>query len=79
MKKIEINKIKKNRTYTYEEIKEMFEDAAAETCANPFGDIEKLDKKPSTGMEVSAMLLGIIITHTLGDNLFEDEEETNAK
>lgn len=28
MEKIEINKIKKNRTYTYEEIKEMFEDAA---------------------------------------------------
>lgn len=45
MEKIEINKIKKNRTYTYEEIKEMFEDAAAKTCVNPFGDIEKLDKK----------------------------------
>lgn len=44
MEKIEINKIKKNRTYTYEEIKEMFEDAAAKTCVNPFGDIEKLDK-----------------------------------
>ena len=73
MEKIEINKIKKNRTYTYEEIKEMFEDAAAET----FGDIEKLDKKPSTGMEVSAMLLGVIITHTLGDNLFEQEENEN--
>lgn len=74
---MEILKIEKGKTYTYEEIKEMFEDAAAETCVNPFGDIEKLDKKPSTGMEVSAMLLGVIITHTLGDNLFEQEENEN--
>lgn len=44
MGKIEINKIKKNKAYTYEEIKEIFEEAAAKTCANPFGDVEKLDK-----------------------------------
>lgn len=79
MEKIEINKIKKNKAYTYEEIKEIFEEAAAKTCANSFGDVEKLDKKPSTSMEVSAMLLGVIMTHTLEENLFEDEEKANAK
>lgn len=75
MEKIEINKIKKDKVYTYEEIKEIFEEAAAKTCANPFGDVEK----PSTSIEVSAMLLGVIMTHTLEENLFEDEEKANAK
>ena len=79
MEKIEINKIKKDKVYTYEEIKEIFEEAATKTCANPFGDVEKLDKKPSTSMKVSAMLLGVIMIHTLEENLFEDEEKDNAK
>jgi len=30
-------------------------------------------------MEVSAMLLGVIMIHTLEENLFEDEEKDNAK
>lgn len=73
-------KIKKGRTYTYEEIKEIYKDAMATTLADPMDeenekDEEKREKMKNSDAKFTMFLSGIILFHTLEDNLFDKEEK----
>ncbi len=74
MENIENKKIEKNKTYTYEEIKEIYKDAMMRTMDKPTGDKETDNAK----LQLSMMLSGILILHTMEDNMFEKEEEKNV-
>lgn len=71
-------KIEKGKTYTYEELKEIFKNAMSETIQKPFGEIEdkKLRKESEDPhLQFSTMLSGIVILHTMSNNIFEKEEK----
>ena len=65
---MENKKIEKGKSYTYEELKEIYESAITHTLVEPTGGKDK-DAK----FQFSLMLSGMIILHTLKDNLFEKE------
>ncbi|MBQ9657680.1 MAG: hypothetical protein IJV31_02800 [Clostridia bacterium] len=70
-------KIEKGKTYTYEELKEIFKNAMGETIHKPFGDIkdEKLKKESEDPhFQFSTMLSGIVILHTMENNMFAKED-----
>lgn len=75
MKNFENKKIEKNKTYTYEEIKEIFDNAQQRTLEEPFGNEKELKEKPTSEMKLGMLLTGMILTHTLEDNLFEKEKK----
>lgn len=64
-------KIEKGKTYTYEEIKEIYENAMIKTINEPTGDTHKDDAK----FQFTMMLSGTVILHTMEDNMFEKEEQ----
>lgn len=64
-------KIRKNKTYTYEELKEIYNNAMMATLDKPAGDNEKV--KDDAKFQLSMMLSGMVILHTLEENLFEKE------
>lgn len=73
-------KIEKRKTYTYEEIKEIYDNAMKETINKPFGEIkdEKLRKESEDPhLQFSTMLSGLVILHTMEDNMFEKEEKNH--
>ena len=79
---MEILKIEKGKTYTYEEIKEIYKNAMAATLADPMDERNEKDEKRKEEMKNSDVkftmfLLGMILFHTLEDNLFEQEENEN--
>lgn len=63
-------KIEKGKTYTYEEIKENYKKAMMQTMDKPAGNHHTDDAK----FQFSMMLSGIVILHTMEDNMFEKEE-----
>lgn len=68
-------KIEKGKTYTYEEIKEIYKKAIykkamMQTMDKPAGNHHTDDAK----FQFSMMLSGIVILHTMEDNMFEKEE-----
>lgn len=67
---MEILKIEKGKTYTYEEIKEIYKNAMMQTMDKPAGNHHTDDAK----FQFSRMLSGIVILHTMEDNMFEKEE-----
>jgi hypothetical protein len=79
---MEILKIEKGKTYTYEEIKEIYKNAMAATLADPMDERNEKDEKRKEKMENSdakftMFLSGMILFHTLENNLFEQEENEN--
>lgn len=73
-------KIEKGKTYTYEEIKEIYKNATAITMADPMDernekDSEIKEKKNDADMKFTMLLTGMILFHTLEHNLFEKEEK----
>lgn len=75
-------KIEKGKTYTYEEIKEIYKNAMVATLADPMDERNKKDEKRKEEMKNSdakftMFLSGMILFHTLEDNLFEQEENEN--
>lgn len=71
-------KIEKGKTYTYEELKEIYKNAMKKTIEEPFGDIKDKELKEQSQdfhIQISTMLSGIIILHTMEDNLFKEEEK----
>lgn len=79
---MEILKIEKGKTYTYEEIKEIYKNAMIATLADPMDERNEKDEKRKEEMENSDVkftmfLSGMILFHTLEDNLFEQEENEN--
>lgn len=64
-------KIEKEKTYTYEEIKQIYQDAMMRTMDKPAGDHHTDDAK----FQLSMMLSGMVILHTMEDNMFEKEEK----
>lgn len=74
-------KIEKGKSYTYEELKEIYKNATIKTIGEPFGKIEdeKLRKESEDPhLQFSTMLSGMIILHTMEENLFEKEEKDNG-
>ena len=63
-------KIEKGKTYTYDEIKEIYKNAMMQTMDKPSGDNHKDDAK----FQLSMMLSGMVILHTMENNMFEKEE-----
>lgn len=63
-------KIEKGKTYTYDEIKEIYKNAMLKTASDPTGGRKKEDAK----LQVSLMLSGMVILTTMEDNMFEQEE-----
>lgn len=79
---MEILKIEKGKTYTYEEIKEIYKNAMAATLADPMDERNEKDEKRKEEMKNSdakftMFFSGMILFHTLEDNLFEQEENEN--
>lgn len=79
---MEILKIEKGKTYTYEEIKEIYKNAMAATLADPMDERNEKDEKRKEKMKnldakFTMFLSGMILFHTLEDNLFEQEENEN--
>lgn len=71
-------KIEKGKNYTYEEIKNVFNNAMKETINNPFGKIEDKEAKEKTEdpiFQLNTMLAGIVVLHTMKDNMFVKEEK----
>lgn len=76
-------KIKKDRTYTYEEIKDVFKLAKQETIKKPIDqktrqkiiDGDKVIEKDMIQFEFMMSLESIILFDTLENNLFEKEED----
>lgn len=69
-------KIKKGKTYTYEELKEIYKNAMMETMNKPTGKHEQ--GADDVHFQLSMMLSGIVILHTMEDNMFEKEEKSNV-
>ncbi len=65
--------LKKDKTYTYEELKEIYKEAMLKTMDKPTGDREKKEGEDSAKLQFSLMLSGMIILHTMEDNLFGKE------
>lgn len=66
----------KNKKYTYEELKEIFEKAENETIINPFGDNqEKANEELSGQIQFMARLIAIPTIYTLKEKLFGKEEK----
>lgn len=79
---MKILKIEKGKTYTYEEIKEIYKNAMVATLADPMDERNEKDEKRKEEMKNSdakftMFLSGMILFHTLEDNLFEQEENEN--
>lgn len=75
---MEILKIEKGKTYTYEEIKKVFNNAMKETINNPFGEIEDKKAKEKTEdpiFQLNTMLAGMVVLQTMKDNMFVKEEK----
>lgn len=71
-------KIEKGKNYTYEEIKKVFNNAMKETINNPFGKIEDKEVKEKTEdpiFQLNTMLAGMVVLHTMKDNMFVKEEK----
>lgn len=71
-------KIEKGKNYTYEEIKKVFNNAMKETINNPFGEIEDKKGKEKTEdpiFQLNTMLAGMVVLHTMKDNMFVKEEK----
>lgn len=68
-------KIKKGKTYTYDELKEIYKNAMMETMNKPTGKHKQ--GADDAHFQLSMMLSGIVILHTLEDNMFEEEENNN--
>jgi hypothetical protein len=69
--------IEKGKKYNYDELKELFDKARMETLKNPI-DKSRIDdehKDDIAQMQFGLMLNGMILFHTLEDNLFESEEK----
>lgn len=66
-------KIKKGKTYTYEELKEIYQNVMMRTMDKPTGNHHKDDAK----FQLSMMLSGIVILQTMEDNMFEKEDKEN--
>ncbi len=64
-------KIRKGKTYTYEELKEIYNNAMMKTIDKPAGDNHKDDAK----FQLTMMLSGMVILHTMEGNMFEKEEQ----
>lgn len=67
----EIKKIQKGRSYTYEELKDIYKDAMAKTAANPTGDSKKA--KEDAQFQFSMMLSSMVILSEMEKNLFEKD------
>ena len=67
-------KIEKGKTYTYEELKEIYNNAMMHTIDNPTES-----HKDNAKYQLSLMLSGIIILNTLENNLFEKEENDERR
>lgn len=63
-------KIEKGKIYTYDEIKEIYKNAMMQTMNKPAGNNHKDDAK----FQLTMMLSGMVILHTMEDNMFEKEE-----
>lgn len=70
-----MTKIEKNKTYTYEEIKEIYENAMIATLEKPTGNNET--GKDDAGFQFQMMLSAAVILHTMEENLFEKEGKEN--
>ena len=73
-------KIEKGKTYTYEELKEIFKEAMKKTINKPFGEIkdEELKKESQDPhLQFTTMLSGIVILHTMEENMFTEEDKNN--
>lgn len=64
-----------DKKYTIKEFKEMFDKAVNETLKNP--EVKNADKKDGNHLnpeaKFSCMLAGMILFHTLEENLFGEE------
>ncbi len=72
-------KIEKGKTYTYEEIKEIYKNATATTIADPMDeknetDQETKEKMNDADLKFTMLLNGMILFHTLERNLFEEDK-----
>ncbi len=67
--------LKKDRSYTYEELKNIYKEAMMKTMENPTGDRETKEVEDSSKLQFSLMLSGMILFHTMEDNLFGKEED----
>lgn len=72
-------KIEKEKMYTYEEIKEIYKNATAVTLADPMDEKNEKDEKMKEKMDKSnakftMFLSGMVLFHTLENNLFEQED-----
>lgn len=75
-------KIKKGKTYTYDEIKEIYKKATVATLADPMDerkekDEEMKEKMKDSDAKFTMFLSGMILFHTLENNLFDQEENEN--
>lgn len=73
-------KIEKGKTYTYEEIKEIFKNATVTTLADPMDernekDEEMKEKMKDSDAKFTMFLSGMVLFHTLENNLFDQEEQ----
>lgn len=70
--------LEKNKTYTYEELKQIFDEVKVDVMVNPFGDKQSEAEEQLGGQAMfGAMLTAIPIFHTLERKLFGEEENKN--
>ena len=72
-------KIEKGKTYTYEEIKEIYKKATVATLADPMDEKnekneEIKEKMKDSDAKFTMLLSGMVLFHTLENNLFDQEE-----
>ena len=65
--------LKKDKSYTYDELKEIYKEAMMKTMDNPTGTKEEKEEKNSAKLQFSLMLSGLVLFHTMEDNLFGKE------
>lgn len=73
-------KIQKGKTYTYEELKEIYKTATAITMADPMDEKNEKDEEMKAKMndadaKFTMLLTGMILFHTLENNLFDKEDK----
>ena len=74
MEKLKNIKIEKGKSYTYEQLKEIYQNAMIKTMDKPAGDKHTDD----ANFQLTMMLSGMVILHTMEDNMFEKEKKEDA-
>lgn len=67
--------LEKNKTYTYEEVKKIFDEVKMDVIMKPFGDNERINKEIDSKDEFMFSMFAMPVVNTMEEKLFKDGEE----